>query len=99
MGTPLWMAPEQTARGVKIAPPTDVWAIGLIAFQLLTGRHYWVFESIPQLAVRVTSQPMPPPSTLDPAIGKIVRWKPWRLTRLSATISSFPPGYALKERK
>jgi eukaryotic-like serine/threonine-protein kinase len=70
LGTPLYMAPEQiTGQSALIGPRTDVWAIGLIAFQLLTGRHYWVFESLPQLALRVTSQPMPAPSTLDAAIG------------------------------
>jgi formylglycine-generating enzyme required for sulfatase activity/tRNA A-37 threonylcarbamoyl transferase component Bud32 len=41
LGTPLWMAPEQTSRGTKIAPPTDVWALGLIAYYLLTGAWYW----------------------------------------------------------
>ncbi len=41
LGTPLWMAPEQTAAGAKIGPQTDVWALGLIAFRMLTGRVYW----------------------------------------------------------
>jgi hypothetical protein len=41
MGTPLWMAPEQTARGAAISPQTDVWALGLIAFFCLTGHLYW----------------------------------------------------------
>jgi formylglycine-generating enzyme required for sulfatase activity/tRNA A-37 threonylcarbamoyl transferase component Bud32 len=41
LGTPLWMAPEQTSRGPKITPPTDVWALGLIAYYLLTGSWYW----------------------------------------------------------
>jgi len=40
LGTPLWMAPEQT-HGGNITPATDVWALGLIAFNLLTGRSYW----------------------------------------------------------
>ncbi len=42
MGTPLWMAPEQTEAGNRIGPQTDVWALGLIAFRLLTGRFYWL---------------------------------------------------------
>ncbi|MGC4087603.1 MAG: serine/threonine-protein kinase [Polyangiaceae bacterium] len=41
IGSPAWMAPEQTARGSAIGPTADVWAIGLITFFLLTGRHYF----------------------------------------------------------
>lgn len=41
IGSPSWMAPEQTARGAAIGPSTDVWPLGLIAFYLLTGHHYF----------------------------------------------------------
>src|SRR5262249_43792987 len=41
MGSPLWMAPEQTVRGSAIGPAADVWALGLLAFYLLTGRSFW----------------------------------------------------------
>ncbi|MDB4934439.1 MAG: hypothetical protein JWP87_1411 [Labilithrix sp.] len=41
MGSPLWMAPEQTIQDGGIAPATDVWAIGLVAFYALTGKFYW----------------------------------------------------------
>ncbi len=41
MGTPLWMAPEQTQADAPISCATDVWAFGLIAFRMLTGVHYW----------------------------------------------------------
>jgi serine/threonine protein kinase len=41
IGTPRWMAPEQSEEHAHIAPATDVWALGLIAFYLLTGRLYW----------------------------------------------------------
>ncbi len=40
IGSPLWMAPEQAEQG-NIRPATDVWALGLIAFHLLTGVYYW----------------------------------------------------------
>ncbi|HMR77358.1 MAG TPA: serine/threonine-protein kinase, partial [Polyangiaceae bacterium] len=40
VGTPLWMAPEQTESQTP-SPATDVWSLGLLAFFLLTGHHYW----------------------------------------------------------
>lgn len=42
IGSPLWMAPEQTERNAGISPATDVWALALVAFALLTGRSFWL---------------------------------------------------------
>ena len=42
IGTPSWMAPEQLSTGTGITPATDVWALGLLAFWMLTGKQYWV---------------------------------------------------------
>jgi serine/threonine-protein kinase len=39
-GTPLFMSNEQIAAKA-VTPQTDVWALGLIAFFLLTGAPYW----------------------------------------------------------
>jgi serine/threonine protein kinase len=41
VGSPMWMAPEQTTQDHEILPATDVWALGLLTFRLLTGRYYW----------------------------------------------------------
>jgi serine/threonine protein kinase len=40
VGSPMWMAPEQL-NAQRPSPATDVWALGLIAFWILTGEHYW----------------------------------------------------------
>jgi len=41
VGSPMWMAPEQTSAGGRIAPATDVWALGLTTFYALCGTIYW----------------------------------------------------------
>ena len=41
VGTPSWMAPEQTELGHEITPATDIWALGLLAFSLFTASHFW----------------------------------------------------------
>jgi tRNA A-37 threonylcarbamoyl transferase component Bud32 len=51
MGTPYWMAPEQCEDSKLIQPATDVWAMGLIAFSLLTGVCYWRSAQHDDLAV------------------------------------------------
>jgi tRNA A-37 threonylcarbamoyl transferase component Bud32 len=62
VGSPMWMAPEQTNTG-KVVPQTDLWAIGLIAFYLLTGQSYWVAagtagSTITALLVEIMVEPL-----------------------------------------
>ncbi len=40
VGSPLWMAPEQTLRQ-EVSAATDLWPVGLIVYRCLTGHHYW----------------------------------------------------------
>ncbi|MEO5726260.1 MAG: serine/threonine-protein kinase, partial [Byssovorax sp.] len=69
-GTPWYMSPEQ-ARGqaAKVGPPADLWALGLIAFRLLTGQNYWSAEGMAALIGQIVYDPMPPPSQLAPHLG------------------------------
>jgi len=72
-GTPLYMAYEQASRGV-IGPATDIWAFGLIAFYLFTGRSYWKTANSPegtmtQLFGEVLSLPLSPPTQRVHEIG------------------------------
>jgi eukaryotic-like serine/threonine-protein kinase len=50
VGSPMWMAPEQT-DGAPITPATDVWALGLVAFNLLTGRFFWTAANAAEATV------------------------------------------------
>lgn len=51
LGTPLWMAPEQTDPRAPVTPASDVWSLGLIAFTALTGCVYWRTASDPHAAM------------------------------------------------
>lgn len=42
-GTPLYMAPEQFQHG-PATPAVDIYALGMIAFRFLVGRHYYAEE-------------------------------------------------------
>ena len=69
-GTPWYMSPEQ-ARGMasKVGPPADLWALGLIAFRLLTGQNYWTAEGMAALIGQIVYDEMPPPSRMAPYLG------------------------------
>jgi formylglycine-generating enzyme required for sulfatase activity/serine/threonine protein kinase len=74
IGTPLWMPPEQTMLGGKITPAADVWALGLIAFRLLSGLHYWRVAnseegSMPALMRELALEPIEPASTRAASLG------------------------------
>ncbi len=67
IGTPAYMAPEQ-ARGEEIDTRTDIYAMGVICFELLTGRlPFEAATSAQYLAAHALSKP-PPLRSLAPAV-------------------------------
>src|SRR5689334_4752327 len=64
-GTPDYMAPEQ-GRGDAIDGRSDIYAIGVILFQLLTGRLPFEAESPTQVVMMHLSLPPPDPSVIAP---------------------------------
>jgi len=69
-GTPFYMAPEQVlGEAARIGPPTDVWALGLIAFRLLVGTEFWTAESLPHLIAQIAYEPMAAASTRGARLG------------------------------
>lgn len=71
LGTPLYMAPEQVlGNRDDISPQTDIWAIGMIAFDMLTGQTYWRVPNLGVLLSKIALGDMPAPSTYAPALPK-----------------------------
>lgn len=44
VGTPIYMAPEQFRADGRVSPATDIYALGMLAYTLLVGVHYWKEE-------------------------------------------------------
>lgn len=55
MGSPLWMAPEQTTRGAEITAATDVWPLALLVFRMLTGKLFWRTANLPDDQVNLAA--------------------------------------------
>ncbi len=71
LGTPLYMAPEQVLGSrEEIGPRTDVWAIGMLAYDMLVGDNYWKVPSLGMLLSRIALGHMPAPSDVIPSLSK-----------------------------
>ena len=68
IGTPEYMAPEQ-ANGANIGPPADLYALAVVAYEMLVGRV--PFQSTTPVAVltKHLHEPPPLPSTIAPWYG------------------------------
>jgi len=70
-GTPLYMAPEQVAgRRSALGPATDIHAMGIILYELLTGRPPFLADSDAETMHQIQTQVPVPPRRLNPKVPR-----------------------------
>jgi len=71
MGSPNYMAPEQASGELmRIGPHTDVYALGGILYELLTGQPPFQSATITDLFVQITTAKPTPPRAIEPGISR-----------------------------
>jgi serine/threonine-protein kinase len=72
IGTPSYLAPEQVL-GHPASPLTDVYALGIVAYECLAGRRPFVGENPIAVAMQRLTQPPPPlDGVIPPTVGAVV---------------------------
>lgn len=72
MGTPQYLSPEQ-ARGETASPASDVYGLGVVAFECLMGRRPFDKDTPVATALAHLNDPVPSLPGIDPQLASIVR--------------------------
>ncbi len=72
IGTPRYMSPEQCADGVALTPATDVYSLGIILYEMLTGVCPFNGETHLAIALKQVSEAPRPPREIVPSIPAAV---------------------------
>ncbi|MRG96087.1 serine/threonine-protein kinase [Polyangium spumosum] len=66
VGTPCYMSPEQALGNKTIDQRADLWALGVIAYECVTGKRPFDSEALGDLIVQICARPLPVPSAVAP---------------------------------
>ncbi len=67
LGTAAYLSPEQAA-GERVTAAADIYSLGVVLYELLTGQTPYTFESLAELAVKQREHPIRPLRELEPGV-------------------------------
>jgi serine/threonine-protein kinase len=70
LGTPSYMAPEQAGGPARVGPAADVYALGAMLYEMLTGRPPFRAETPEETLRQVVAEGPVPPSRLQPRLPR-----------------------------
>jgi serine/threonine protein kinase len=71
MGTPAYISPEQ-AQSARVNQRSDIYSLGIILYEMVTGRVPFVAETPLAVILKHVSDPLPLPSSLKPDIPETI---------------------------
>ncbi len=72
LGSPLYMSPEQMRSAKAVDPRSDIWSLGVIFFEMLTGERPFEGDTLTELILKVTSEVPRPVRRLRPELPAAV---------------------------
>jgi serine/threonine-protein kinase len=76
VGSPVYMSPEQMQSSKGVDHRTDIWSMGIILYELLSGRVPFEADTVTELAVLICTEPVPPMGAaelgLPPGLEQVV---------------------------
>jgi serine/threonine protein kinase len=72
MGTPLYMSPEQCRNTRDVSAQADIYALGIIFFELLVGKPPFDADNAYDLMAKHCNEPVPVVRGMDPALREVV---------------------------
>lgn len=103
MGSPYYMAPEQMMSSKDVDARSDIWALGIILYELLAGAPPFVAETMAEIVYMVTQRDPPPleskrpdvPAELAQVIARCLSREPAQryvnVAKLAAALAPFGP--------
>ncbi len=59
MGTPYYMSPEQMESAREVDSRTDIWSLGIILFELISGHRPFGGQTLPEICFKIATHPAP----------------------------------------